>query len=171
VAKGAPADFVSWKARAAADLKRQHNVNPGIIPARMWKHLYIQGHSSQRGAALVVAVAARRAAVISSAKIGKVGVGVDDASAAGSAGSTRASMMKTPPGPDPPHQLASGHRLAGHCHERLSRRDPGHGRARPASLVHVLGTGAVLKMAGGLGRDMRRAFLCQSCASVAHGPW
>jgi hypothetical protein len=33
VAKGAPADFVSWKARAAADLKRQHNVNP----ARMWK--------------------------------------------------------------------------------------------------------------------------------------
>jgi hypothetical protein len=52
VAKGAPADFVSWKARAAADLKRQHNVNPGIIPARMWKHLYIQGHSSQRGAEL-----------------------------------------------------------------------------------------------------------------------
>jgi hypothetical protein len=44
--------FVSWKARAAADLKRQHNVNPGIIPARMWKHLYIQGHSSQRGAEL-----------------------------------------------------------------------------------------------------------------------
>jgi hypothetical protein len=52
VAKGAPADFVTWKARAAADLKRQHNVNPGIIPARMWKHLYIQGHSSQRGAEL-----------------------------------------------------------------------------------------------------------------------
>jgi hypothetical protein len=52
VAKGAPADFVSWKARATADLKRQHNINPGIIPARMWKHLYIQGHSSQRGAEL-----------------------------------------------------------------------------------------------------------------------
>jgi hypothetical protein len=52
VAKPAPADFVTWKARAAADLKRQHNVNPGIIPARMWKHLYIQGHSPQRGAEL-----------------------------------------------------------------------------------------------------------------------
>jgi hypothetical protein len=40
-AKQAPADFVTWKARAAAELKRQHSVNPGIIPARMWKHLYI----------------------------------------------------------------------------------------------------------------------------------
>jgi hypothetical protein len=29
MAKPAPADFVTWKARAAADLKRQHNVNPG----------------------------------------------------------------------------------------------------------------------------------------------
>jgi hypothetical protein len=35
VAKLAPADFVTWKARAAADLKRQHNVNPGIIPAHV----------------------------------------------------------------------------------------------------------------------------------------
>jgi hypothetical protein len=50
VAKPAPADFVTWKARAAADLKRQHNVNPGIIPARMWKHLYIQGKTPQKAA-------------------------------------------------------------------------------------------------------------------------
>jgi hypothetical protein len=53
----APADFVTWKARAAAELKRQHNVNPGIIPARMWKHLYIQGHSPQRGAELAAVCA------------------------------------------------------------------------------------------------------------------
>jgi hypothetical protein len=50
VAKPAPADFVTWKARAAADLKRQHNVNPSIIPARMWKHLYIQGKTPQKAA-------------------------------------------------------------------------------------------------------------------------
>jgi hypothetical protein len=43
----APTDFVTWKARAAAELKRKHSINPGIIPARMWKHLYIQGHSPQ----------------------------------------------------------------------------------------------------------------------------
>jgi hypothetical protein len=48
--KGAPADFVTWKARAAAELKRQHNINPGIIPARMWKHLYIQGRTPQKAA-------------------------------------------------------------------------------------------------------------------------
>jgi hypothetical protein len=48
----APTDFVTWKARAAAALKRKHSVNPGIIPARMWKHLYVQGHSPQRGAEL-----------------------------------------------------------------------------------------------------------------------
>jgi hypothetical protein len=50
VAKPAPADFVTWKARAAADLKRQHNVNPGIIPARMWKHLYMQEKARPQGA-------------------------------------------------------------------------------------------------------------------------
>jgi hypothetical protein len=60
----APTDFVTWKARAAAELKRQHSVNPGIIPARMWKHLYVQGHSPQRGAELaaVSADSARPAA-------------------------------------------------------------------------------------------------------------
>jgi hypothetical protein len=46
----APTDFVTWKARAAAELKRQHSVNPGIIPARMWKHLYIQGRTPQKAA-------------------------------------------------------------------------------------------------------------------------
>jgi hypothetical protein len=46
----APTNFVTWKARAAASLKRQHSVNPGIIPARMWKHLYIQGKTPQRTA-------------------------------------------------------------------------------------------------------------------------
>jgi hypothetical protein len=46
----APTNFVTWKARAAAELKRQHSVNPGIIPARMWKHLYIQGKTPQKAA-------------------------------------------------------------------------------------------------------------------------
>jgi hypothetical protein len=46
----APTNFVTWKARAAAKLKRQHTVDPGIIPALMWKHLYIQGHSPQQAA-------------------------------------------------------------------------------------------------------------------------
>jgi hypothetical protein len=46
----APTDFVTWKARAAAALKRQHRVNPSIIPARMWKHLYIQGKMPQKAA-------------------------------------------------------------------------------------------------------------------------
>jgi hypothetical protein len=60
----APTDFVTWKARAAAALKRKHRVNPGIIPARMGKHLYVQGHSPQRGAELaaVSANSARPAA-------------------------------------------------------------------------------------------------------------
>ena len=49
---GAPADFVTWKARAAAELKRQHSVNPGMIPARMWKHLYIEGKTPQKAADL-----------------------------------------------------------------------------------------------------------------------
>jgi hypothetical protein len=43
-------NFVTWKARAAAELKRQHSVNPGIITARMWKHLYIQGKTPQKAA-------------------------------------------------------------------------------------------------------------------------
>jgi hypothetical protein len=46
----APTNFVTWKARAAAELKRQHSVNPGIITARMWKHLYIQGKTPQKAA-------------------------------------------------------------------------------------------------------------------------
>jgi hypothetical protein len=46
----APTNFVAWKARAAASLKRQHSVNPGIIPARMWKYLYIQGKTPQKAA-------------------------------------------------------------------------------------------------------------------------
>jgi hypothetical protein len=50
LSKQAPADFVTWKARAAADLKRQHNVNPGTIPVRLWRHLYIQGRSPQAAA-------------------------------------------------------------------------------------------------------------------------
>jgi hypothetical protein len=51
-ATNAPTNFVTWKARAAAELKRQHRVNPGIIPARMWKHLYIQGKTPQKAADL-----------------------------------------------------------------------------------------------------------------------
>jgi hypothetical protein len=35
------ADFKSWLADAVAALQRQHNINPAIIPQRMWRHLYI----------------------------------------------------------------------------------------------------------------------------------
>jgi hypothetical protein len=30
-----------------AELQRKHNVNPSIIPMRVWRHLYIQGRSPQ----------------------------------------------------------------------------------------------------------------------------
>jgi hypothetical protein len=38
-------DFKTWFADAVAALQREHNVNPAIIPQRMWRHLYIQGRS------------------------------------------------------------------------------------------------------------------------------
>jgi hypothetical protein len=34
-------------ADAVAELQRKHNVNPSIIPMRVWRHLYIQGRSPQ----------------------------------------------------------------------------------------------------------------------------
>jgi hypothetical protein len=44
------ADFKSWLADAVAALQREHNVNPGIIPVRVWRHLFIQGRSPQKAA-------------------------------------------------------------------------------------------------------------------------
>jgi hypothetical protein len=44
------ADFKTWLADAVAELQRQHNINPAIIPQRMWRHLYIQGRSPQKAA-------------------------------------------------------------------------------------------------------------------------
>jgi hypothetical protein len=28
-----------------AELQREHNINPAIIPIRVWRHLYIQGRT------------------------------------------------------------------------------------------------------------------------------
>jgi hypothetical protein len=44
------ADYKTWLAAAVAALQREHNVNPSIIPMRVWRHLYIQGRSPQDGA-------------------------------------------------------------------------------------------------------------------------
>jgi hypothetical protein len=58
------ADFKSWLADAVAALQREHNVNPGIIPVRVWRRLFIQGRSPQKAAdqAAVSAYNARPAA-------------------------------------------------------------------------------------------------------------
>jgi hypothetical protein len=45
------ADFKTWLAAAVAELQRKHNVNPAIIPVRIWRHLYIQGRAPQEAAA------------------------------------------------------------------------------------------------------------------------
>jgi hypothetical protein len=45
-----PADFKTWLADAVAALQRKHNVNPAIIPVRVWRHLYIQGRNPQKAA-------------------------------------------------------------------------------------------------------------------------
>jgi hypothetical protein len=39
------ADFKTWLADAVANLQREHNINPSIIPIRVWRHLYIQGRT------------------------------------------------------------------------------------------------------------------------------
>jgi hypothetical protein len=44
------ADFKSWLADAVAALQREHNVNPGIIPVRVWRRLFIQGRSPREAA-------------------------------------------------------------------------------------------------------------------------
>jgi hypothetical protein len=36
--------------RDAIPKERRHNVNPAIIPVRVWRHLYIQGGSPQEAA-------------------------------------------------------------------------------------------------------------------------
>jgi hypothetical protein len=35
--------YATWLARAKTALKRTHGVIPGTIPARVWKHAYVQG--------------------------------------------------------------------------------------------------------------------------------
>jgi hypothetical protein len=44
------ADFKTWLAGAVAELQREHNVNPSIIPIRFWRHLYIQGKTARHAA-------------------------------------------------------------------------------------------------------------------------
>jgi hypothetical protein len=44
------ADYKTWLADAVAALQRAHNINPSIIPMRVWRHLYIQGRSPQEAA-------------------------------------------------------------------------------------------------------------------------
>jgi hypothetical protein len=44
------ADYKTWLADAVAELQPRHNVNPAIIPARVWRHLYIQGRNPQKAA-------------------------------------------------------------------------------------------------------------------------
>jgi hypothetical protein len=44
------ADYKTWLAGAVAALQRKHNVNPAIIPVRVWRHLYIQGRNPQKAA-------------------------------------------------------------------------------------------------------------------------
>jgi hypothetical protein len=39
----------AWLAGVAA-LQRDHNMNPAIIPQRMWRNLYIQGKTPQQAA-------------------------------------------------------------------------------------------------------------------------
>jgi hypothetical protein len=42
------ADYKTWLADAVAALQREHNINPSIIPMRVWRHLHIQGRSPQK---------------------------------------------------------------------------------------------------------------------------
>jgi hypothetical protein len=44
------ADFKMWLADAVAELQREHNINPAIIPIRVWRHLYVKGMAPQKAA-------------------------------------------------------------------------------------------------------------------------
>jgi hypothetical protein len=44
------ADFKTWLADAVANLPREHNINPSVIPIRVWLHFYIQGRTPQKAA-------------------------------------------------------------------------------------------------------------------------
>jgi transposase-like protein len=61
---GEQADFKTWLADAVAELQRKHNINPSIIPIRVWRRLYIQGRTPHDAAdkAAVSAHNARSAA-------------------------------------------------------------------------------------------------------------
>jgi transposase-like protein len=41
---------MAWLADAVAALQREHNVNPSIMPLRVWRHLYIQGKTPRDAA-------------------------------------------------------------------------------------------------------------------------
>jgi hypothetical protein len=49
VRKKAP-DYVTWKASAAAALEREHKINAGAIPPRVWRHLYVLNLSPEKAA-------------------------------------------------------------------------------------------------------------------------
>jgi hypothetical protein len=63
----APAEqkgFAAWQASATAALEQAHGVKAGTIPARVWKHAYVQGLTPEAAAkeAAVSAFNARPAA-------------------------------------------------------------------------------------------------------------
>lgn len=44
------ADYAAWKAKAAAALECETEVNAGAIPERLWRHHYIQNLSPEQAA-------------------------------------------------------------------------------------------------------------------------
>jgi hypothetical protein len=44
------ADYAAWKLAAVANLTNRHDLKPGTIPERLWRHMYIQGRSPQKAA-------------------------------------------------------------------------------------------------------------------------
>ena len=50
VKSDSPATFGDWQARAAAALEAKHAIKPGMIPARVWRHAFIQGLTPVQGA-------------------------------------------------------------------------------------------------------------------------
>jgi hypothetical protein len=42
--------FAAWQASASAALQREHGIAPGSIPARVWKHAYVQGLTPEAAA-------------------------------------------------------------------------------------------------------------------------
>src|SRR5262249_35164346 len=42
--------YADWQTMAAAVLEREHSIKAGSIPARVWKHAYVQGLSPEDAA-------------------------------------------------------------------------------------------------------------------------